>query len=443
MFRIPGYALKVISTLEEAGFEAYIVGGCVRDMLMKKDINDIDITTNATPEETKRVFSSFRTVDTGIKHGTVTVIADHCPVEVTTHRIEEGYSDGRHPDSVAFTRSLREDLARRDFTVNAIAYNPKTGIIDPFDGEYDIKNMIIRCVGNAEKRFTEDSLRILRGLRFSSVLGFTLEADTMNAAIECRHLLKNVSAERIFAELSKMLCGKDIRRVLLTYTEIFEEILPELRGMNGFDQKNFHHIYDVWAHTAAVTASIEPLPHLRFAALLHDCGKPDCFSLDNEGVGHFYKHARKSTDKAECALTRLKSDSFTKSRVMSLIKLHDTPIEPEASVIKKKLNKYGEELFFDLIKLQRADNMGQSPDLSYRQEIYIQIENTAREILESRQCFSLKDLVIKGDDLIRLGLSGREIGSTLRKLLVAVIEGKAENTKEGLLEYYHTNVKSI
>lgn len=443
MFQIPEYALKVISTLEEAGFEAYIVGGCVRDMFMKKEINDIDIATNATPEETKKTFSHLRTVDTGIKHGTVTVIIDHCPVEVTTYRIEEGYSDGRHPDSVAFTRNLREDLARRDFTVNAIAYNPKTGIVDPFGGEDDIKNMIIRCVGDAEKRFTEDSLRILRGLRFSSVHGFTSEAETMRAAIECRHLLKNVSAERIYAELSKMLCGKEIRRVLLTYPEIFEEILPELKGMNGFDQKNFHHIYDVWAHTAAVTASIEPIPHLRFAALLHDCGKPECFSLDSEGVGHFYKHARKSTDKAESALTRLKSDNFTKNRVMSLVKLHDTPIEAEAAVIKKKLNKYGEELFFDLIKLQRADNKGLSPDFRYRQEIYTQIENIAREILKGQQCFSLKDLALKGYDLSALGLRGRDIGSALRKLLDAVIDGKAENTKEALIEYYHTNVKSV
>ncbi len=443
MFQIPDYALKVINTLEEAGFEAYIVGGCVRDMLMGKDIHDIDITTNATPEETKKAFSLFRTVDTGIKHGTVTVIIDHCPVEVTTYRIDQGYSDGRHPDSVSFTRSLREDLARRDFTVNAIAYNPKTGIVDPFDGEYDIRNMIMRCVGDARKRFTEDSLRILRGLRFSSVLGFTLEAETMYAAIECRHLLKNVSAERIYAELSKMLCGKDIKRVLLTYPEIFEEILPEVKRMNGFDQRNFHHIYDVWAHTAAVTASIEPIPHLRFAALLHDCGKPDCFSLDSEGVGHFYKHARKSTDKAETALTRLKSDNFTKNRVASLIKLHDTPIEPEAAVIKKKLNKYGEELLFDLIKLQRADNMGQSPEFRHRQETYTQIENIAREILESQQCFSLKDLAVKGDDLSSLGLRGRDIGTALKKLLDAVIEGKSENTKESLLEYYHTNVKSV
>lgn len=442
MFNLPAYALKAISILEEAGFEAYIVGGCVRDMLMGKEINDIDITTNASPEETKQAFSHLRTIDTGIKHGTVTVIIEHYPVEITTYRIDIGYSDGRHPDSVAFTRSLHEDLARRDFTVNAIAYNPKTGIIDPFDGEYDIKNMIMRCVGDATRRFTEDSLRILRGLRFSATLGFTLEAETMYAATECRHLLKNVSAERIYTELSKMLCGKDIRRVLLTYPEIFEEILPEVRRMNGFNQKNFHHIYDVWAHTAAVTASIEPVPHLRFAALLHDCGKPDCFSIDSDGVGHFYKHARKSTDKAEAALIRLKSDNFTKARVTQLIKLHDTPIDPDEKVIKKKLGKYGEELFFDLIRLQRADNMGQSPDFRFRQEIYNQIEAIARGILESNQCFSLKDLAIKGNDLSAFGLKGREIGEALGILLNAVIDGKVENTNDALSEYYHTNVKN-
>ena len=443
MFSIPDYALTALNTLENAGFEAYIVGGCVRDMLMGNDINDIDITTNALPEEMREAFASYRTIDTGIKHGTLTVLIGHNPVEITTYRIDKGYTDGRRPDSVAFTRSLTEDLARRDFTVNAIAYNPKTGIVDPFDGEYDIKNMIMRCVGDAEKRFTEDSLRILRGLRFSSVLGFTHESETMQAAIGCRHLLKNVSAERIYTELSKMLCGKHIRRVLLTYPEIFEEILPEVRGMNGFDQKNFHHIYDVWAHTAAVTESIEPLPHLRFAALLHDCGKPDCFSLDEKGVGHFYKHARKSTDKAEAALTRLKSDTFTKNRVTSLIKLHDTPIEPDVALIKKKLNKYGEDLFFELIKLQRADNMGQSPEFRYRQDTYTQIENTATEILETQQCFSLKSLAVNGNDMSALGLQGRDIGTALKKLLNAVIDGKAENSRESLLEYYHTNVKSI
>ncbi len=443
MLKIPDYALEAINALESAGFEAYVVGGCVRDMLMGKDISDIDITTNALPEETKKVFSSKKTIDTGIKHGTVTVLVDKMPVEITTYRIDKGYSDGRHPDSVAFTRSLREDLARRDFTVNAIAYNPKTGIVDPFDGEYDIKNMIIRCVGQAEKRFGEDALRILRGLRFSSVLGFTLEADTMSATINCRHLLKNVSAERIYSELSKMLCGKDIRRVLLTYVEVFEEILPELKRMNGFNQRNFHHCLDVWAHTAAVVSSIEPIPHLRFAALFHDCGKPDCFSLGSDGVGHFYKHARKSTDKAEVALTRLKSDNFTKNRVMQLVKLHDTPIEPKENVIKKKLGKYGEELFFDLIKLQRADNMGMSPDFRYRQETYGQIESIAREILSTQQCFSLKDLAINGNDLKALGISGKDIGTALKKLLNAVIDGKAENTKEALIVYYHSNVKSV
>lgn len=442
MFPLPDYALQVISTLEEAGFEAFVVGGCVRDMLMGKSVNDIDITTSATPEEMKEVFSHLRTVDTGIKHGTVTVIINHCPVEVTTYRIDKDYSDGRRPDAVAFTRNLREDLARRDFTVNAIAYNPKTGLVDPFGGRDDIKNMILRCVGQPEKRFTEDSLRILRGLRFSSVLGFTLEAETAKAAIKCRHLLKNVSAERIYTELSKMLCGKNIKSVLLGFTEIFEEILPEIKGMKGFDQKNFHHIYDILTHTAVVVESIDPVPYLRFAALLHDCGKPECFTLDSDGVGHFYKHARKSTDKAEEALTRLKSDNFTKNRVMQLVKLHDTPIEPTESVVKKKLGKYGEELFFDLIKLQRADNMGLSPEFRYRQETYTQLETLAQEILQSKQCFSLSSLALNGRDMIASGLKGKEIGNALNVLLNAVVENKAENTKDSLMEYYHTYVKS-
>lgn len=442
MFHLPYYALKVIDVLENAGYEAYAVGGCIRDMLMNRKGNDIDITTNALPDEMKKAFSDFRTLDTGLKHGTITVLIDKNPVEVTTYRIDCGYSDGRHPDSVAFTKSIKQDLARRDFTVNAIAYSPKRGLVDPFSGARDIEKGVLRCVGEPEKRFREDSLRILRGLRFCAVLGFNIDEETAKAMISCRHLLKNVSAERIYSELCKMLCGKNIKNVLLDFTEIFEEILPELYGMNGFDQKNFHHIYDVLTHTATVVESIEPLPHLRLAALFHDSAKPDCFSLDSKGVGHFYSHARKSTDNAEAALTRLKSDNFTKSRVMELVKLHDTPIEPDEKVIKRKLGKYGEDLFFELIKLQRADNMGLSPDFYFRQDTYSEIENIARQIISSQQCFSLKELAVKGDDLVLLGLKGRDIGSALKALLNAVIDGKVSNDKDALLEYYHSFVKT-
>ncbi len=442
MAALPNQAIKIISLLENAGYEAYLVGGCVRDMLMQKDFGDIDITTNATPDEMKEVFADFRIIETGLKHGTLTVIVDSMPAEITTYRIDVGYSDGRHPDSVAFTRNLTQDLARRDFTVNAIAYNPKTGITDPFGGKADIENKILRCVGTAENRFKEDALRILRALRFSSVLGFTLEADTAAAAVDCRHMLKNISPERIYSELSKMLCGKNIKQVLLSFAEIFEEILPELCGMRGFEQKNFHHIYDVLTHTAVAVENIEPLPHLRFAALFHDCGKPECFTVDDNGTGHFYAHAAISTEKAGTALTRLKSDNFTKNRVMQLVKLHDAPIEPKENVIKKKLNKYGEELFFELIKLQRADNMGLSPDFRFRQETYSEIEAIARRILQDKLCFSLKAMAINGNDLISLGLRGKEIGDTLKMLLEAVVEGKAENTKASLTEFYHSYVKS-
>lgn len=442
MFKLPSYATEVINTLESAGYEAYIVGGCVRDMLIGKDINDVDITTNALPNQMKEVFSNFSVYDTGLKHGTLTVLVNKEPVEVTTYRVDKGYSDGRHPDSVAFTRNLAEDLARRDFTINAIAYNPKSGLIDPFNGAKDIENKIIRCVGEPKKRFDEDALRILRALRFSSVLGFTIEQATAVAAKSCRESLKNISAERIYSEVSKTLCGENIKSVLLNYIDIFEEILPEIKGMNGFEQKNFHHIYDVLTHTAIVVENIEPLPHLRFAALFHDCGKPECFTLGDDGVGHFYAHARKSTDKAHEALTRLKSDNFTKNRVTQLVKLHDTPIDPKEAVIKKKLGKYGEDLFFELIKLQRADNKGLAESFIYRQKNYDEIEKTAKDILSQKQCFSLKDLAVKGDDLISLGLKGREIGSALKLMLNAVIDAKVSNNKSELIEYYHNRVKS-
>lgn len=442
MFSLPDYALEVINTLENAGYEAYAVGGCIRDMLMNRDINDIDITTNALPEEMKRVFSNYHTFDTGLKHGTITVLIGKNPVEVTTYRIDCGYSDGRHPDSVAFTRSIEEDLARRDFTCNAIAYNPKRELVDPFGGRQDIDNMLLRCVGEPQKRFSEDSLRILRALRFSSVLGFTIDSTTAIGAKRCKHLLKNVSSERIYSEISKTLCGKNIKAVLLSYIDIFEEVLPELCGMKDFDQHNFHHIYDVLTHTAVAVETIEPVAHLRLAALFHDCGKPDCFTLDNKGVGHFYSHARKSTDKANIALTRLKSDNFTKNRVTELIKLHDTPIEPERNVIKRKLNKYGEDLFFELIKLQRADNLALSPEFHDRQKTYDEIETIAKDIISQQQCFSLKDLAVKGDDLTNLGLKGRDVGTALKTLLNAVMDEKAPNDKDALLKYYHTRVKS-
>ncbi|MBR5437962.1 MAG: HD domain-containing protein [Clostridia bacterium] len=428
-------AAEAISLLHSAGYEAYTVGGFVRDMIMGKESDDTDITTSATPEEIKKVFSSYRTVDTGIQHGTVTVIIDGEPMEITAYRIEEGYSDGRHPDRVSFTRNLTEDLKRRDFTVNSIAWCPEEGFVDPFGGRDDIDRKIIRCVGKAEERFREDSLRILRGLRFSSVLGFSIEKETAEAMRSCKELLHTVSAERVYTELTKLICGKNVREVLVSYSDILEVVLPEIKGMKGFDQKNFHHIYDILTHTAVVTESIPPVPHLRYAALFHDCGKTDCFSLDENGTGHFYSHPSVSAEKTEKALLRLKSDTSTREKAVKLVKVHDTPVEESERIIKKRLRSMGEELFFDLIKLQRADTKGLAPEFHEREAHFDTLEEMAKNIIEGQQCFSLKDLKINGNDLIRAGFAGKEIGTALSAALEAVIDGKAENENSALISF--------
>ena len=442
MLHIPGKAEKVFSVLKENGFECFLVGGCVRDMLMGKTPHDIDITTNAAPDETKEVFRDFHTLDIGIKHGTVTVMIGGEPIEITTYRKESAYSDGRHPDTVSFTRSIKDDLSRRDFTVNAIAYNPDSGIVDPFGGRADINSKVLRCVGTPTERFTEDSLRILRGLRFASVLDFTIDKATKDAMYLCKDLISIVSPERIYTEITKLLCGQNAGTIISNYSDILAVALPEIKEMKDFEQHNFHHIYDVLNHTAKVVDSVYPAVHLRLAALFHDCGKPDCFSLDDNGVGHFYSHASISASKANEALLRLRCDNDTREKVVKLVKIHDTPIEPDIRTVRKKLQKYGEDIFFDLIKLQRGDNKGLSPDYLYRQETYDKLESLARQIIEENQCFSLRNLAVNGRDMMSLGLKGKDIGTALDELLKAVIEEKCDNDKKSLIAYYHSYVKS-
>ena len=442
MLSAPEKARVIFSKLEESGYECFLVGGCVRDMLMGKKPHDIDITTNATPDETKEVFRNFHTLDIGIKHGTVTVMVEGESMEITTYRKESTYSDGRHPDSVYFTRSIEDDLSRRDFTVNAIAYNPKSGIVDPFGGQADISSKTLRCVGVPAERFREDSLRILRGLRFASVLGFTIDKDTEYAMYRCKDLISIVSPERIYTEITKLLCGKSAGEIISRYPDILAVALPEIKEMKGFQQHNFHHIYDVLCHTAKVVDSVYPAVHLRLAALFHDCGKPDCFSLDDNGIGHFYSHASISARKANEALLRLRCDNDTREKVVKLVKIHDTPIEPDIKTIRRKLQKYGEDLFFDLIKLQRADNKGLNPDYLYRQETYDKLEALAKQIIEENQCFSLRNLAVNGRDMMSLGLKGKDIGTALDELLKAVMDDRCANDKESLIAYYHSYVKS-
>ncbi len=439
---LPKQVKYALDTLSQSGFEAFAVGGCVRDEILHAAPKDYDIATSALPEQTAEVFSEYTVAKTGIKHGTVTLLINGMPIEITTYRIESEYSDNRRPDSVAFTKNLKLDLSRRDFTINALAYNEDLGIIDCFGGLDDIKSGVVRCVGEPDKRFSEDALRILRALRFASTLGFEIEYITAKAAIDNKRLLQNISAERIASELTGILCGKNAQRVLTQYTPIFTEIIPELAPMIGFEQYNEHHIYDVYAHSAAAVQNTPSEPALRLAALLHDAGKPACFTLDENGVGHFYGHAAIGADIARNILNRLKFDNATKSLVVTLVKYHDMQIEPTQKSVKRAMNKLSEDFFFKLISLKRADNLAQSPKYIQRQKYYEELTKIAENIISQRQCFSLKDMAVDGRDLLNAGISpGKDIGIALKFLLDAVLNESVKNTKLDLLKYLDSNTQ--
>ena len=432
------HALSAIRRLNDAGFGAYLVGGCVRDALLARVPGDYDLTTSALPEQVQAVFSGERIILTGLKHGTVTVLLGGEPLEITTYRRETAYSDHRHPDAVLFTPSLREDLARRDFTVNAMAWHPVEGLVDCFGGREDLRRGLIRCVGRPEDRFTEDALRILRALRFSAALGFPLEETTALAAGEKKELLSFVSAERMAVELTKLLCGRDMQRVVTEFWPILAVPLPELADMAGFDQYSRYHCYDVLTHCVVAAASVPPERIVRWAALLHDAGKPACFTRDGQGNGHFYGHAKKSAELAEQVLTRLRFDRDTVRRVTTLVELHDVPIDPPqgdpARAVKRLLRRLGEEDFFRLLELKRGDALAHAPKYRGRVHACDRVEALAREILAGEQCFSLRDLAVKGDDLLALGIPrGPGLGRTLEELLEAVISGRVPNDREALL----------
>ena len=433
MLEISKNASKAISILKGSGYEAYLVGGCVRDMLMGIEAHDYDITTSASPSEMTQVFKDYRTIETGIKHGTLTVIIDGECLEITTYRIDGEYKDNRHPESVTFSRSLRDDLLRRDFTINALVYNESEGIIDLFGGKEDIKNKIIRAVGDAEKRFTEDALRILRAIRFSSTLGFKIEESTKKAMKKCAHLLNNIAGERISVEIEKFLLGKNVKNAILENYEILGELIPEIKKMHKFDQKNKYHIYDILEHTAVACENAPPVPHIRLAALLHDTGKVHTFFTDDNGIGHFYGHSEKSSEIAREYLNKYKYDNFTKEEVISLVKLHDIYTEEDKILVKKRLNRIGKERFLDLLKLQKADNMAQNPNVVDVSHVD-RLEKMALEIA-NEECFSLSSLNINGTDLIKEGFEkGRTIGFVLNRLLSEVIEEKLPNEKNALLK---------
>ena len=433
--KLPNDVEYIIETLEAAGFEAYAVGGCVRDSLLGKEPQDWDVCTSALPEETMGCFAGQHIIETGLKHGTITLMLNHKPFEVTTYRVDGKYTDNRRPDNVKFVTVLKRDLARRDFTVGAMAYNPKTGLVDYYGGQQDLYEQRIKCVGNAGKRFREDALRIMRALRFASAFGFHIDVDTAKAMHDNRKLLKNISAERIAAELNKLLMGDKVCELLSEHIPILTEIIPEFEQAVGFDQNNPHHCCNVLSHTLISVDAAPKILSIRLAMLLHDIAKPNCYTESDDGVGHFHGHPRASSDMTEKILSRLKYDNDTIKTVSQLILYHDAEIEPRREIIKRWLNRIGEDLLRQLLIVKRADAMAQS-DKHRRSKLDTldAIPPLIDEIISQRQCFLLKDLAVNGKDLIDSGIpQGAKIGAVLNRLMDMVIDEKAENDKTALL----------
>ena len=425
----------LISRLTDAGFTACAVGGCVRDTLLGLPPKDWDICTSALPEEMKKVFDREHVVETGLRHGTLTVILDHVPYEITTYRTEGGYSDHRHPDSVSFIGQIDQDLSRRDFTINAMACTPDGEILDLFHGKCDLADGLVRCVGNPEERFGEDALRILRALRFASALDFRIEEKTARAARRLYSDLRNVSGERIREELLKLLCGPGVGRILREFSEIISFLLPPLKGSLGFLQRNPHHLFTVWEHTVRTVENVPPDPVLRLTMLLHDCGKPFTCVLDSRGIGHFPKHQACSARLAGPALAGLHFDRATESRILRLIEAHDIHLSTDRKELLRRLNQFGESDLRALFQIHRADRISTGTrNPQHAQEHLEELNASLDELLRDNPCFTLKDLQVNGQDLQEIGLRGRPVGEALQFLLEKVMDGIIPNEKGALLQ---------
>ena len=436
--RLPEKVSAIIRELKNAGYDAYAVGGCVRDSVLGRTPQDWDITTSARPQQVKEVFG--HTIDTGIQHGTVTVMLGHEGFEVTTYRIDGEYEDARHPKNVEFTSELREDLKRRDFTINAMAYNDEAGLVDAFDGLEDIRRGVIRCVGNPEDRFTEDALRMLRAVRFAAQLGFGIEENTRKAIVKLAPNLKRISAERIQAELVKLLVSPHPEEMLAVYdTGIADVILPEFSRMMECQQNHPHHRGTVGEHTVWSLQAVPPVKALRLAMLLHDVAKPLCRTEDSRGIHHFHGHPVKGAEMSRQILRRLKFDNDTIRRVCLLVKCHDDrPYPLTEKVVRRAILRNGEEAYPDLFEVSRADILGQSDYMKKEKLKYVdEYRRIYEEICRKRQCLSLKDLAVTGSDLISAGMKpGREIGDVLQKMLNDVIEDPEANRKDILMERF-------
>ena len=434
MEQIAVHVEEILMRLEAAGYQAFCVGGCVRDLLLGRAPQDWDVTTSATPEQVQSLFGKLA-IPTGLQHGTVTVVWEGQRVEVTTFRRDGDYLDCRRPDHVEFTESIREDLSRRDFTVNAIAMDRRGELVDPFGGQEDLRYELLRCVGDPDRRLTEDALRIMRALRFSSVLGFAIEDATAAALHRHKTLLREIAVERIWTELEKLLCGSAVAEVLLEYPDVIGVVIPEILPAVGFEQHNPHHCFDVWEHSVRALAAVPKDWLLRFVLFLHDLGKPETFFMDDQGVGHFYHHGQASERIAQAVCARLRLDHHSQETICRLVRMHDVNIPLTEGGVRRMLRKLGEEDFRRLIQVKRGDNLAQHPAYLQRQQLLDQLEQLLNVVLQEDQCFSLKQLAVKGDDLLALGLRGREIGETLDKLLDLVVEGEAPNERELLLHY--------
>lgn len=435
--QLPPAGLELVNRLNRAGYEAWFVGGCVRDLLMGNPPHDWDICTNALPEETRQVLGDLRIHDTGIQHGTVLVMAGGAGYEITTFRTESDYSDHRHPDSVCFVRDLASDLARRDFTINAMAYHSQYGLVDRFGGRENLEQGIIRAVGDPAQRFEEDALRMLRALRFAGRFDFTIEDATAKAIHRHCKDLERISAERIFSELKGILTTPGAPRLMLEFRDVFAVILPEVAGLFDYHQNNPHHDADGWRHTARVVAAVEPETVLRLSALLHDIGKPDCCTRDAQGISHFYGHNKRSAEMAHGALMRLRCDNDTREQVEHLVGMHDCTLPRDLPQTRRFLAKHGLETTRKLLLLRRADVLGQS---SFQRQDKLELLEAFAALVDRAEaegpCWSLEQLELKGSDLIAQGVQpGPEIGRSLKRALEAVLDGEVVNRREALLEW--------
>lgn len=432
--RLPEHAARAIARLEAAGFEAWAVGGCVRDSLRGAAPHDWDLCTAARPEQMQAVFAGERVLETGLKHGTLTLLTDGGPLEITTFRTDGGYSDGRHPDGVRFVGHIADDLARRDFTVGAMAWHPERGLYDPFGGQTDLQNGVLRAVGDPDTRFQEDALRILRAVRFASQLGFSVEPETAAAMRRQAARLDCIAAERIREELTGMLCGRFVQRALMEFADVIGCVLPEVTPMFGCAQQNPHHLYDVWEHSVRATGQVPAEPVLRWSMLLHDCGKPACKTVDGNGVGHFYGHPKVSREIAAQITRRLRFSGEDSARILLLVEQHDRPLGDTDKLVHRRLSRIGEGRFRDLLAIKKGDAVGQGTHPEDIAWLY-DMETRLNRILAADACLSLRQLAVNGNDMVSLGLSGPAVGEMLRALLDAVIDEQADNTRDALLAF--------